>query len=179
MLPPKAHCSSPPFYPVPHGSSPRAFVVPLGSHICLLNGPPAAGLTPWSASGYRPPRELKFHSDHFSPLLKQPSVAPCNPQDRVQRINSFHMQDHRDTFPPTPWERSGSLNTRFIFWSFRHCSHCSLGTECPCPIFTWQNPTLHLRPSSDVASSKKSGLLPWLKVATPFSAFPRHWDSFL
>lgn len=135
----------------------------------------ATGFTPWSPSTYWSPWELQFHSDHVTPLLK-PSVVPYHPQER---ISSFHMQDHRGTFPPAAWDRYGSLNTCFTLWSFWHHAHCSFGTECPSPIFTWQNPTLHLGPTSDVVSSKKCGLLSQLNVATPFSAFPHYWDNFL
>lgn len=144
-----------------------------------LKWTPAAGLTPWSPSTLLVTMRAEIPFQSFQSPIKQTSKAPCHPQDRVQRISSFHVQDHRGTFPPAPWERPGSPITRFIFWSFCPHSQCSPGTECPRPILTWQNPTLHLRPSSDVAFSEKAGLLPQLQVVTPFSAFPRHWDSFL
>ena len=132
LLPPKAHCSRPPFYPRSPCLQPRLWWSPWELHLSL-KWTAATGPTPWSPSTYWSPWELKFHSGHFTPLLK-PSVAPYHPQERGQRIHSFRMQDHRSTFPPAPCERSGSLNTCFISWSLCHCSHCSLGTECPCPI---------------------------------------------
>lgn len=121
-------------------------MVPCGSSMDL-KWTPAAGLTPWSPSTYWSPWKLKFHSDHFSPLLKQPSVTPYCPQDRAQGIWHPKKVPQRH-LPFSPMKESGSLNTCFIFWSFCHFSHCSLGTGRPCLIFTWQNPTLHIRPSS-------------------------------
>lgn len=93
----------------------QAFVVPLGACIFLLNEPLPLVSLPEVHPLYWSWWELKFYFNHFTPLLKHLQWLLTTHSIEESLKDQIHVQGHRDTFPSSLWELSGSLNICYIF----------------------------------------------------------------